>query len=33
LEELMERVREAIQLYLETVGMPEIEVRKVRVRV
>ena len=33
LEELMERVKEAIQLYLEAVGMPEVEVRKVRVKV
>ncbi len=33
LEELMKRVGEAIQLYLETVGVPEVEVRKVRVEV
>lgn len=33
LEELMRRVEEAIRLYLEAVGMPRVEVRKVRVRV
>ena len=33
LEELMERVEEAVKLYLETVGIPQVEVRKIRVKV
>ena len=33
LEELMRRVEEAIRLYLEAVGVPRAEVRRVSVRV